>query len=312
MKGRSEWLTGVRIQRLADVLIAIPSIPSNISSREAERLLWRRCGGPVGEISDLIVVLLDLKLIRADGDSYRRTLAGDQLTRALRAKDQRVLSLTLIRSGRFYDQARLLIECGEIDVEGRLRCPSRLARTGAPQLLGLMQSWQGVQIHPDVIIPKEAVTQITNVWALLPPPVELPKWAAERKAVGNRAEMYTVQLERNRADPSKVVWVARDSDTFGYDVEDRSENPTRCIEVKGSQEIEPVFFISENEYSKAQELGAQYEVHFWGGINLSVEPSLEYTLLTTNGFPIIIKNLSTALGTAWKPTPVKWRIERIP
>lgn len=86
----------------------------------------------------------------------------------------------------------------------------------------------------------------------------LPGFALERKQVGDRAELYSVQTERSRiANPSVIAWVARESDTLGWDVEDRSVTPHRCVEVKGRRDGEVIFYLSENEWRRAHELGGR-------------------------------------------------------
>lgn len=308
MKVRSDWFTSVRVRRLAEVLVAIPSLPPEISDRDSESVLWRKCGGPLPEIRALIDVLIELKIVRISGHSLARTQAGHQVARAIRNRNEDLLALSLIRAGYFHDQARILLESGQIDGAGNLRCPTRFARTGAPQLMGILGSWDEVQLFPEVFIPERLLQELNSVWALLPPPIELPKWAAERKEVGNRAEMYTVQYERTRVGTASIFWVARDSDLFGWDVEDRSVSPYRCIEVKGRRESDIIFYLSENEWSKAETLGANYEIQFWGGIDLAVDPATEYSILRANGYPLVISNLSARLGRDWQAVAVKWRI----
>ncbi len=307
MECRSEWLTGVRIRRLRDVLLATPAIPIGLSLREVFRYLWRKCGGPLDDVPLLVEVLAALKLLRVHGESLKRTHAGDKIVRALRQRDDSLLGLTLIRAGHFYDQARLLVECGKVDDSGVLRCSIRTARTVAPQLVGILQTWKGVSAYPELLVPRPIVSELNSVWALLPPPIETPEWAAERKAVGNRAEMYTVQFERTLASPSLILWVARDSDALGFDVEDRSVMPSRCIEVKGRRDREVVFYLSEREWEKARELKDRYEVQFWGGIDLQIEPAVEYTLLRENGYPLKFRNPERLLGTKLNSVAVKWR-----
>lgn len=311
MKVRSDWFTSVRVRRLSEVLVAIASLPPDISDPEIETLLWRKCGGPLPEIRPLIDVLIELKVVRMSGQALARTHGGHKIAKAIRSRNQDLLALTLIRAGYFHDQARILLESGEIDGGGNLRCPSRVARIGAPQLLGLLQSWDEVQLFPEVFVPDRILQELNSVWALLPPPIELPKWAAERKEVGNRAEMYTVQFEKTRVGTASIFWVARDSDALGWDVEDRSTTPHRCIEVKGRRDSDVVFYLSENEWSKAQALGANYEVQFWGGIDLAADPATEYAMLRANGYPVIITNLSAQLGHTWKAVAVSWRISSI-
>jgi len=197
-----------------------------------------------------------------------------------------------------------------VDDGGNLHCPTRFARTGAPQLLGMLESWNEVKFSPEVFIPAQLLDELNSVWALLPPPSDIPKWAAERKEVGNRAEMYTVQFERTRVGATSIFWVARDSDSLGWDVEDRSMNPYRCIEVKGRRETEVLFYLSENEWSKAQTLGPNYEVQFWGGIDLMIDPAVEYSKLRASGYPIVITNLAAELRNTLEAVAVNWRITR--
>jgi hypothetical protein len=252
-----------------------------------------------------------LGLINEQEDArVSRTKAGDSIVRAARIGDLRPFGLVLVRAGCFHDQARVLVEAGAVDDAGNLRCPARVARTAAPQLLGVLQWWKEVQLRPLVTVPTELLAELNTVWALLPPPERLPAWLAERKAVGDRAEMYTVQLERGRLkNQSLVIWVARDSDTLGWDVEDHSVTPRRHIEVKGRRDDDTQFYLSDNEWLKARELGPQYEIQFWGNIDLNRSPANEYAVLRAMGFPIVISNPAVALtGPEWEMSPVSWRV----
>jgi hypothetical protein len=120
--------------------------------------------------------------------------------------------------------------------------------------------------------------------------------------------MYSVQFERTRLGTSAIFWVAKDSDELGWDVEDRSVTPHRCIEVKGRRDDEVVFFLSDNEWQKAVELESLYEIQFWGGIDLACDPAIEYARLRANGYPLVINNISTQVGVGWEATAVRWRI----
>lgn len=310
MTVRSDWFTITRFRRLADLLVTISSLPPDISDREIEVLLWRNCGGPQNEIRDLIDTLINLKLVRVSGQGLVRTQIGHQIAKKIRAHDHQPLALTIVRAGYFHDQARVLLEISKVDTDGSLRCSTRFARTGAPQLVGLLESWDEVQLFPELLIPGDILQELNSVWALLPPPVVLPAWAAERKEVGNRAEMYTVQYERSRVRHSAIFWVARDSDSLGWDVEDRSTTPYRYIEVKGRRDSDLVFYLSDNEWSKARALGQNYEVQFWGEIDLALDPGLEYARLRALGYPIVITNLAAELQTTLEAVAVSWKITR--
>lgn len=146
----------------------------------------------------------------------------------------------------------------------------------------------------------------------MPPPPDTPAWLTERKKIGDRAEMYSLQFERTKSDPASIIWVARDTDSLGYDIEDRSRDELRCIEVKGRRDAEIIFFLSENEWNTAQRLGNHYEIHFWGEINLSTEPAIEYSALREAGYPIIFTNPASQIGSRISATAVRWRMEFIP
>jgi Protein NO VEIN, C-terminal len=307
MTVRSDWFTSARFRRLGDLLVSISSLPSSLSDKETEIVLWRKCGGPLAETRDLIKTLIALKLVRPSGQELVRTQSGHQIAKKIRTQDHRLLALTIIRAGYFHDQARVLLEVGGLDESGNLRCPTRVARTGASQLVGLLENWDGVQLFPELMIPSHIVQELNTTWALLPP-VTFPAWAAERKEVGNRAEMYTVQYERERVGHSFIFWVARDTDSLGWDVEDRSQTPYRYIEVKGRRDSELVFYLSDKEWNKAHELASNYELQFWGGIDLTVDPAVEYHKLIATGYPIVIRNLAAELLNSLEAVAVSWKI----
>lgn len=306
----SPWFTGARLQRLAKALPALPSSQQDIPTAESMRVLWRVCGGPYDELSSLMVVLGELGFIIESGSVMRRTAAGDRVVRAIRRDDLTALGTALVRSGVFHDQSRYLVENGNRDGEGNLVCEQRVVRIGAAQLLGLLGWWPDVRVRPQVLIPKLLADELGAVWALLPPPVEVAAWASERKAVGDRAEMYTVQTERiTAASASAIRWVARDSDDLGWDVEDHSTATIRRIEVKGRRDGQVVFYLSDNEWKKAREFGDAYEIHFWGTIDLAREPAAEYAALRASGYPIILVNPAAAIESGdWVAEPVRWRV----
>lgn len=310
----STWLTAVRLERLSIAVTVVPSSQLGSPVEDVVREAYDAAGGALEEISELIALLKKIGLCAQVEGVLRRTREGDRVAKAMRATDRTLLARALIRAGVLHDQARHLVESGSTDANGDLRCELRVARAGAPQLLGLLQWWPEVEDRPVVRIPKMLLDELNSVWALLPPQPETPTWVIERKAIGNRAEMYTVQIERlGAADPSSIAWVARDSDTLGWDVEDRAVAPLRRIEVKGSTQKEPVFFLSDNEWKKAREHAAAYEIHFWGGIDLSRQPAEEFPMLRALGFPIVVTRIIDQVAEgAWCADPVRWRVYRAP
>ena len=270
------------------------------------------CGGPYDEVGVILDLLERLDLVREGTRGLARRPAGDAVVRAARNRDYRPFGLVLIRGGHLANQARALIEAGSLDADRNLICETRPARSLGAQLIGILDWWPEVKLLPRVFVPAALAAELDTVWALLPPVVDVGDGAAERKAVGNRAEMYTVQMERSQSlDPSAILWVARDSDSLGWDVEDRAATLVRHIEVKGRRDDDVIFFLSENEWKKAQQLGPTYEVHFWGGIDLSRTPASEYATLRAAGYPLVIREACTAIaGPGFELRPVKWRVTK--
>jgi hypothetical protein len=308
----SSWLTAVRLDRLCTVVTAIPSSQLGLTLTEVLEQAYDSAGGPMEEIGDLLALSKLVGLCTESKGVIRRTRDGDRVVKAMRAGDRTLLGRALIRAGVLHDQARYLIESGRVGADGGLQCELRKARAGAPQLLGLLQWWPDLQVLPTVNIPKVILAELDTIWALLPPPVETPTWVMERKAIGDRAEMYTVQVEKLAADdPTAIAWVARDSDSLGWDVEDRTATPPRRIEVKGSREAEPVFFLSDNEWRRAAEHSTQYEIQFWGGIDLSRQPADEFQSLRERGYPVVVTDIVARVSEgAWRAEPVRWRVYR--
>lgn len=299
---------------MAIALLSLPGAPVAWTMSEATRRIWRLCGGPREEVGRIFASLESLDLIVLRDERVSRSPAGGRLARTISADDVRPLGLALIRAGCFHDQARLLLEAASLNSEGFLICPRHLGRTTAPQLIGLLSLWEDVRAQSSISIPPSLVLEIRAVWALVPPEAELPPWVKRKKKIGNRAERYSFEYERNLArDPMDIKWVALDSDSLGFDIEDTTNSPSRAIEVKGRGNTELVFFLSDREWAVAKERGESYELQFWGGIDLSRSLPLEYAALRAEGYPVCISNVSEALEQPeWKMTPVKWRVEHEP
>jgi hypothetical protein len=311
---RSTWLTAARTRRLAHILTVMPPRSPGIAVDQARLRLWRTCGGPIDDVPTLIDVLLGAELITVDQAALRLTRAGQNALTRRSAEGLRPLGLALLRAGYLHDQARNLLDMSATHTDGHLTCSTRSARQRCPQLLGVLQFWPDVAVGSRVEVPAHLVRELETVWALLPPPS--PDEAASdalRKNIGNRGELYSYQLERlNAADQSHIVWVARDDPNLGYDIEDRSDDPRRRIEVKASGDTPIRFLLSDNEWQKAHENPSSYEIHFWGGIDLNVDPAEEYTRLRAQGYPRIFTDLPGLVSTGvFAAQPTKWRLVKI-
>jgi hypothetical protein len=184
----------------------------------------------------------------------------------------------------------------------------------APQLFGLLQNWPDLRGHT-LTVPQHLVSELAAVWALLsPPPPERAEADARRWSIGKRAELYSYQLERLNADrPSAIVWVAQDDDNLGYDIEDRTPSPRRRIEVKGSGGRDVRFFLTANEWRKAQIDPATYEIQFWGGIDLNRSAAEEYPVLRAEGYPVVFQNVADLLASGvLDAVPDRWKVTNPP
>ena len=306
------WLTGQRVDKIALALLAIGANSPGIETEIAVRAIWRKCGGTHEEARRILEILTSLNLVRVENDYIKRANAGNPVARSLRTGDYRPLGLTIIRAGLFSEQARALLESGKVDKDGSLTCLPRVVAAVSPQLIGLLSRWPEFRSRPKVIVPTSLVNELSAVWALLAPEEAEAPWLSQRRRIGKRAELYSFQRERSDAqDPSAIAWVAKDSDSLGWDIEDRTVTPYRRIEVKGSSKGSPVFYLSENELKQASIHGSNYEVQFWGNIDLKLEEPSEYASLRATGFPVVLSDIWDKINAGeWTATPVQWRLEK--
>jgi hypothetical protein len=158
-------------------------------------------------------------------------------------------------------------------------------------------------------VPRALVIELEAVWALLPPPSGEGRDVV-RKSIGDRGELYSYHLERlGAAVASDIVWVARDDDTLGFDIEDRSCTPRRRVEVKASGDASIRFYLSANEWERAHDDPENYEIHFWGGVNLGRDPSDDFAALRRSGSPVIFKNLPSCIQAGQLVAkPDRWKV----
>lgn len=289
------WLTAARVARLPRVLRAIHSHPpTGVPSERIEKVGWRACGGPLNEVSGLILALRQADLISV-GSTVRLTKAGRTVTTQDHQHGGTLLARALIRAGVFASQLRRLTELSSVDSESRdLICLRQLAVENSPQLVGLLRRFPGVSFEDRLRVPASLRKELAEIWALLPA-TSSPEYDP-RKDIGNRGELYSYYFEQVQAEDSSTVrWVAQDDEGLGYDIENISSTPHRRIEVKASSSSEIRFFLSANEWNTAHHYAEYYEVHFWGGINLNRDVKEEYTQLRATGYPIIYQNIAEKL-----------------
>ena len=180
-------------------------------------------------------------------------------------------------------------------------------RRSAPQLLGLLGAWPDIVGSSFVTIPNEIFSVITAPWSLVPIP-----WPTDepRRLVAWRAEAYSYHLLRLRSHhPSDVTWVARDDQTLGYDIEDRTNEEVQRVEVKGTRGNEVGFLLSAREHEIAHEEPETYTVHFWGQISLDRNPNSDFRNLTECGYPLIFQNLAAHLtDRCLRAVPTQYKV----
>lgn len=305
-----DWLTAVRVARLPLALRAVRGHrPPGVPAARASQVVWGSCGGPVDEISQLISVLAKTGLVLT-GRTIRLSPRGRRIATQDHQHGGALLAQALIHAGLFSGQARKLVELSSIDAgTGAMTCPRQLAVQAAPQLVGLLRRLPGVSLGAQLYVPRELERELSGVWALLPERPDVIE--DDRKAIGDRGELYSYLLERERAsDPTDVLWVARDDESLGYDIADRSRNPIRRIEAKASSSTPPRFILSENEWKVAHAHSKEYEIHFWGGIRLNEDPREEYERLRAVGFPTVYRDLPQLIASGvLTATPTHYRVE---
>lgn len=290
----SDWFIAPRVRRLQRLVHLLPSRAPGISDNQLVRTLRPQIDSPPGEIAQLVHVLARIGLLHVDSDRYHLSRNGRRAATLSDDRARRELAELLIQSGFMHDQVRQVIQASTIVSEGVARSRVGQLRRSAPQLLGLLRAWPNIVGSSFVRIPPNLFDVIDAPWSLVPSPSEEE---STREAVGHRAEAYSFYLLRLESNcPTSVVWVSRDDQGLGYDIEDSSTGRVHRVEVKGSQGKDIRFLLTVNEHEVAHQDPRSYEVHFWGEINLNRKPDVEFTTLRDSGFPLRFKDLAAHLA----------------
>lgn len=294
MNESSNWFIAPRVRRLQRLVHLLPPRPPGISGSELVGTLRPQIDSPPGEIPELVKILTRLGFLHVDSEHYYLSKKGRRAVTLSEDRARRELAKLLIQSGLLHEQVRKVIQASTIDREGMARSRVVQLRRAAPQLLGLLRAWPNVVGPSFVRIPPDLFDVIDAPWSLVPPPNEEE---GTREAVGHRAEAYSFYLLRLESNfPTSVVWVSRDDQGLGYDIEDGSTGQVHRIEVKGSRGKDVRFLLTANEHDVAHQDPSSYEVHFWGEINLNRSPDVEFDLLRERGFPLRFEDLAAHLA----------------
>lgn len=286
----SGWFIAPRVRRLQRLIYLLPRRSPGISDGELTKTLRPQIDSPPEEIPQLVRILSHLGHIHIDLDRYILSRKGRRSATLSHDRGRREIAEDLIQSGLMHDQVRHVVEASAIDHDGMARSSVRQLRYAAPQLLGLLRAWPDIVGPSFVRIPPKLFALIDAPWSLVPAPTE---GDGTREAVGHRAEAYSFYLLRRESScPSSVVWVSRDDQGLGYDIEDRSAGKIHRVEVKGSQGRDVRFLLTANEHDVAHQYTSGYEVHFWGEININRSPDVEFMTLREQGFPVRFEDLA--------------------
>ena len=294
MTNRSDWFTASRVRRLQSVLKGLHPRSPGFAQANATQVLWPACGGPRNEITHLLDVLTRSSLAQLQAKRVYRTRQGERIIQMNADRSRQELAMMLIRRGWLHDQIRQFLAVATKDAT-TLICDTELAREVSPQLVGVLQTWPSVVSEARVVVSGELLVEIDSPWSLIPSVTPAAKDA--RMTIGKRGEAYSFQLLRhNASQPEDVLWVAADDETLGHDIEDRSSGRLERVEAKASVGTPVRFYLSPNEYRQAHEHGSEYTVHFWGGINLHLDPAKEFKQLCDRGYPRVFPDLASHLS----------------
>jgi hypothetical protein len=312
----SNQFTEVFIEQLLQSITGIPSHHAGgMTVDRLQAFLAARIGVSRRSIRAVVSCLTMMRLITETGDVIGRSPSGDRLRRDVRSLGSYPFAVAVLRSGLMADQVRKLRPVLRRDGDG-YECGRSAAQAAAPQLVGLLARMPDVWVGGKIVIGRGSGLELDSVWNELPPASRINWQAAEkrRKAVGDRAELYSLQLERSAhvGALERITWVSRDDDSLGYDIE-VAGSQTRRIEVKGSAGQEVQFLLSSNEYDVAGQYGSAYEIHFWGTIDIRCDPLEEFDRLKAAGYPVVIPDPVSSLSQQpWEIEPAQYRVCRRP
>lgn len=300
------------VERLLLVLVVIPSRQAGgMPLDDLPTLMQSRITGSRQAVMLLVSGLSTLRLVSIVDGVIARTTLGDRVRRQMRSDGSYPLAVAIVRSGIMASQIRAIRAVLRKSGEGYV-CSRVAAQSVAPQLVGLLARMPEVRIGGRITIGAAAGIELDSMWNELAPEgrIDWQEVEMRRKAIGDRAELYSMQLETSVQVGARenVFWVSRDDDSLGYDIEVRG-NPIRRIEVKGSSGPDVKFLLSSNEYRVARTHRDAYEIHFWGKINLRLDPQDDFERLISAGYPIRISDPVAAFSNApWRIEPSVYRV----
>jgi hypothetical protein len=193
-------------------------------------------------------------------DRWNLSAVGEHIIAEQSSANWRPLTTQVMSAGGLEDE--VLAFMGEASqADGCATLAVEQARTVCPTLarvVGWVPEWRNEDKL--LVVPLEALEAAMKA-AALEIAAGRPAWVEEREEVGRRAEAYSLRHEREAHGIVGVLYVSRDEgDGFGYDLENRTVEPPRLIECKGSRADTLSFYISANELQQAGEQADSYEM----------------------------------------------------
>jgi hypothetical protein len=194
-------------------------------------------------------------------------------------------------------------------VEGNVHLLRTRTRTIAPSLAAVLDWNFAWRTEVEFVVPLDAL-ETAMASAAMDIAHGRPEWVEARERIGQRAEAYSLRLERELHGPGAILHVSRDAgDHFGYDLEDVSTEPSRLVECKGTASSTLTFMITENELAVAQRNRDRYEIHHWANISLHRSPEEEYAAFRAASYPTVIRDPAGAIERGeLRLEPASWRV----
>jgi len=258
--------------------------------------------------AELLAKLAQCGLVKGLEDNWVRTDRGDLVVDALARQDWAPYCDALLALEDVSCQAIDLIRVGTV-YESTWRCLLIRAQKAAPTLTTILGWRADFRDGPSLALPVDVLQAAASDY-LMVAARETPAWVKDRESVGHRAEAYSMRYVAAELGANRLLWVSLDvGDQLGYDIEADDVGGRRAIEVKGSRWRDFSFILTANERATAEQLGAAYEIQYWGEISLDREPAMEYELLVERGYPRIIQHPALALNEEeWLLESVAWRV----
>lgn len=299
-------LSPLEIERAVDALSRLRAIYREPWEARQLKPMLGRSGRPLGSTLGHLTALGVVARL-ADG-RWTLTRIGAQVLDARAGGDWGVLAALVLRAGDL-EREILAFLTEATAVQGNVHMRRARARTITPTLAAVLGWHSAWRVADEFVVPLAAL-QTAMVGAAIDIADGRRTWVETKERIGQRAEAYSLRLERELHGPGAILHVSRDEgDHFGYDLEDISSEPSRLIECKGTASSALFFVITRNELDVALGNPDRYEIHHWANISLQRSPEDEYAALRAASYPTVIRDPAGAIERGeLKAEPSAWTV----